>query len=209
MNDALVQTIQTLVGGVIGFGAGVFADPCRQLLLRPSVRFETGRYLGCLIETKERYVVPPPAMSLTTPHEAIYYRVRLVNQGRSIARSVRLFLTNMEIRSTDRPWSNPGYADTLMLPWSCRGESKFNSVDLPRGVPYFADLVSSRDSESGTLRMEVDGWPVRYNDIIAQRGIFRFTVMATGENFHPISTSIVVTWNGHWKDLRMTQGANS
>src|SRR5262249_48626308 len=153
---------------------------------------QSGRYLGCLIETKEYYAAPPGTISVVRPHEAMYYRIRLVNNGRSIARSVRLFLTHLETRGIDRPWGNPGYADPLMLPWSCRGDAKFHALDLPRGVPYFADLVSSRESEAGRLRMEVDGWPVRYAEIIAQQAFFRFTVMATGDNFHPVSTNVVV-----------------
>lgn len=201
--------IETLVGGVIGFGAGVFAEPCREFFIHPEIKFQSGPYKGCSIDTMEHFSVPPGTISIAPPHEALYSRVRLVNTGKAVARGVRVFLVGIDIHHRDGGWMDTGFADTLMLPWSCRGARKFDAIDLPRGVPHFADLMSSREPQPDMLRMEVDGWPMRYANLIARGSVYRMNVIATGDNFDPVESNVVLTWNGTWKDLRTTSTSDA
>ena len=198
--------VESLVGGLIGFSAAVVAEPLRARLFRAKLEFEFGQFLGCALESRKLDPKADPFVSTRADgHDSIHYRMRVINKSRWTAKGVRLFLSQVEVMDPSRAWGRVGYADTLSLPWSCRSEGRLGGIQMPSGIPHFADLISAREIAPKDFQMEADGWSLRYSTLIGYNATYRFTVTAVGDNCPATSKAVVLTWNGDWRCLRQMQ----
>lgn len=202
--------IQSLVGGLVGFGSAVCAEPCRAWIFRSRLDLKFDPNAGCLIETFEkREAGIDPTGIIVLGEDAKYVRLSIRNTRWQLARGVRVFLHAIDGQNYSGEFRRTEYADILQLGWSGRTDDRFSAIDLPRGVTAFVDLVSSRRSKPYSMRPEVSSWPARWGDLIMRKGVYRFEVIATADNARPARSAIVLSWNAQWESLRFVSAAEA
>ena len=183
--------LSTLIGAVLGFCAGVFAEPLRRWIYRPKLKLEFGNDPGYKARTPE--LPEPPG----TVYEAEYIRIKVTNTKAAIAKNCRAYLVAVEKADESDQFKPTIYCDSIPLSWSCRGKQAYDALDLPRGVVQFIDVVSTR-SVSSDFKPETKPIPYRYIDLFREHGTFRFGVQVSGENVKPAFIKIVFRWSGVW-----------
>jgi hypothetical protein len=198
--------ITGLVGFIAGAAVAVFADPLRQWLFRPRVKL---RYLEEQTETPSEvhrpFIHRTPEVTVFQDGQrlrknAIYLRIEVVNEKGSIARECRAFLVSAQIwNGIEKRWEPSVLDDPLPLAWASRGEYRFQPIDLPKQVPHFIDLVSTRDfPDDAPLKMEVEVTPFRLEDFGKGSALYRFKLLVAGDNFDPVPLTVMVDKGAGW-----------
>ncbi len=120
---------------IFGFLTAMFAEPARNWLLRPKLRVSFTQEQDCIART------PTGAGA-----DAIYIRLKVVNERRRIARSCRAFLVKVEKQVRPTVYENTIYADSLQLAWSCQVQGEERSpIDLIHGVSQYVDVIATTE----------------------------------------------------------------
>jgi hypothetical protein len=85
----------------------------------------------------------------------------------------------------------------MQLAWSSQAEQSFNAFDLPRGVPHFVDVISTRPTLPAFL-LAIKTTPFRYEQLLQTPGVYRFTGVVSGDGVKPVKIRPVVRWTGVW-----------
>jgi len=184
-----------MIGALIGFFAAVFAEPLRQLIYRPKVRLEFGNtsdYRARTPEQDKRPGRPPNSVC-----EAYYIRIKVTNTKPAVAKKCRAYLVGVEKADETGQFIPTVYCDSIPLSWACRGDQAYDPLDLPRDVPHFVDVVSTR-SISTDFQPEIWPVPYRYVPLFGEHGTFRLTILVSGENIKPVPIRVVFRWGGVW-----------
>lgn len=204
------DTLNLLVGGVIGFVSAVLApillEPIKKLLWGPKLNLE-------FIEDDNRFVTATQENVYITdneqniPHrnirEAHYIRVLAVNKGRQIATHCRAYLVNVEKwNEASNKFEPTTYCDSLQLAWSAqaRPTDAYRPLDLPPKINQFIDILSTSSPEA---EYDIKVYPklMRYVDLFKDHGRYRYTIQVTGDNIKPKSIKIIFTWCGDWNNF--------
>jgi hypothetical protein len=187
--------ISAIIGGLIGFFAAVFAEPLRQLIYRPKVRLEFGNtsdYRARTLAQDDRPGIPPHSVC-----EAYYIRIKVTNTKPALAKKCRAYLVAVEKADETGQFMPTVYCDSIPLPWACRGDQAYDPLDLPRGVPHYVELVSTR-SVSTDFQPKIRPFPFRYVSLFSEHGTFRLTILVSGGNIKPVPIRVVFGWAGVW-----------
>lgn len=190
----------TLIGGAIGFGSALFAEPLRRWLYRAKLELTFGDGSEYRARTPEQATLNDPqrsAVPIYSTHEAEYVRIKVVNTSSSVAKTCRAYLVGVEKRNASGEFAPSIYCDSIPLAWSCQEDRAHGPIDLPKGVPQFIDLVTTRD-HSSEFRISIKPVPLRYVGFFQDKGTFRFRVQVSGENVKPAFISVDFTWGGTW-----------
>lgn len=197
--------VANLLVAVLGGGILVAAgDAVIAFVRRPLLRID--------FEDKESYAARTPIRwpNPTDPEnplslEAIYLRARVINHGKSTARSCRAFIT--KIRATDRSGNSRTIddMDSVQIPWSLRTaqNNEIAVLDLPVGINQFVDIAFtiSRD-EPEKLFPAAIAFPQRFRPLFADAGRFEITIKIVADNAAPVERDIEFEWLGPWQSLR-------
>lgn len=197
MLHLLNTVLSTAVGGVVGFGAAVFAPPVREWLYRPQLELAFGDGSAFRARTPELLVPKDGGPIPRGPREADYIRIRVRNIKPAIAKNCRAYLVDIEKADSNGNFNSTIYSDSLPLAWSNRGDQAYRGMDLPKGVAHFVDIVSTRTSAQ-SFRLETDPVPYRYVNLLHERGKFRLTVQVSGEDVRPVYIKVIFVWSGVW-----------
>jgi hypothetical protein len=129
---------------------------------------------------------------------AVYIRVRIQNLGVRVAKGVRVFLTGLE-KVQDFKAIPTELHDALLLRWP--GGPDCAPRDLPRGVEFYADVVSFSKKTPG-WGFCVKEMYANHTQLPAYRGTYRFHILATAENADPAQCMIDITYEGEWRSVR-------
>lgn len=97
------------------------------------------------------------------------------------------------------------YSDSIPLSWACRGVQAYDSLNLPKDIEQFVDVISTR-SVSTNFKIEIKLTPFRYRILFQEKGKFRFTVQVSGENVESAFIKIVFVWSGVWDKYKADLG---
>ena len=189
--------IPTIIGALLGFFAAVFAEPLRLLIYRPKLQLEFGDTSDYRARTPEHRQTLPELGRAPQSHNAEYIRIKVTNTKPWVAKNCRAYLVAIEKADVRNQFEPTIYCDSLPLSWACRGDQAYDPQDLPRDVPHFVDVVSTR-SVSTDFRPEIRPIPYRYASLFSERGAFRFTIQVSGENLKPVRIRIIFCWAGVW-----------
>jgi hypothetical protein len=179
-----------VVGGLIGFGAAVFAEPLRRWIYRPKLQLEFG--------SGAEYQAPTDEGVKPNRHKAIYIRIKVTNTKAAIAKSCRAYLVAIDQEVAVEEFKPTIYCDSIPIAWACRDDSeKYAGLDLPKGVAQFIDVISTR-SVNELVSLHLKFCPYRYSEIYQKPGTYRFTIQVSGENVEPTFIRIVYCWTGSW-----------
>lgn len=178
-----------VVSFILGFVSAVFAEPARQRLFRPHLKLTFSGRDDTIAKT-----------STASGTEAVYLRVKVVNEKPKLARAIRAFLINVEVKSTtDSDFSPTIYTDSIQLAWSCQvAGSERSALDLANGVSQYVDVIST-SSVANTFEVHISPFPIRYRELFgSQPQTFRFTIQVSGDGVDPELLKLVFVWKGRW-----------
>jgi hypothetical protein len=173
---------------VAGFFTAIFAEPLRIWLFRPKLKLE--------FENNDHYVATSDEGDPPT-HKAIYFRMKCTNVSTRLAKSCRAYLIAIDRRGPSGSWDPTDYCEALPLAWSARPDVGHNSVDLPKGVPHFIDIFSTREN-AASFHPAIVLTPYRIQPLLTTPGTCRFTVLVTGDSLKPARLAISFKWTGVW-----------
>ena len=177
--------IGSLVTGLVtGFILGVCAQPLRERLFyhpKLSVNFSP-RDGRCIVDSSQ----------------CRWARVSVINSGQIHLRQCQAFVSNVELKRY-LFWADtkPQFSDPLALEWAVTGE--YDPRDLPRKIPFFANILVSEDTKNELSLTVYDWGPERLRKIFTEHGRYRITVTVTGDQVKPKTTKMIVHWKGNWK----------
>jgi hypothetical protein len=196
MADPCTPTLTPLLTFVGGFFTAIVAEPLRRWILRPALVLEFGN--------TAHYVTPTPEQGPGGEHQAIFFRVKVTNRKPALAKGCRVFLTNIEQQdSTGSFVTSTDYCESLQLGWAVRNEP-FEAVDVPRGVPFFVDVISTRSIDR-IFRPQIPLFALRYVQLFQTPGTYRLTIVASGDDVKPATLRLVVKWTGEWNRAEVSR----
>jgi hypothetical protein len=187
--------ISSAVGFLGGFFTALFAEPLRRWLYAPKLALTFGTSIDFLTRTPESSGIPGIAL-----HDALYVRIKVVNTRSSLAKSCRAYLVNVERKDSSGRFEPTEYCESLQLAWSSQAEQAFGAFDLPRDVPYFVDIFSTR-STNRAFSLATKATPLRYQQMLLTPGVYRFTVVVSGDEVKPAAIRPAVSWTGAWDEI--------
>lgn len=132
----------------------------------------------------------------------IYIRVRVRNLGKQTAKGARVFLTDLHEVHNGVATPKSFVWDSLQLAWS---GWKFEPLDVPQGVSFYADVMRVSKDKSGWLLWFQKSTLADDVDLAHYSGTLRFQVTVTADNATPASCEVDVTYNQDWHSLRALQ----
>jgi hypothetical protein len=127
----------------------------------------------------------------------VYIRARIQNLGKRPAKNCLVFLTALtEVhQSGTTPTS---FYDATPVAWP---GWKFSPKDIPRGIPFYVDIMKVSKHTSGWL-ISVEHLYASHEKLKNYSGTYRFQLTATADNAAPVTYEIDVTYNQNWNNLR-------
>lgn len=186
-----LSTLCGVFGGLIAFGA---AHALREILARPrlSIDFERAKHARV-----SGPIARPGALNGAYAPQAVVIRVRVANQGRSVARDVTCLVREVIRADLDR--ARHFDDETVDLRWSHR-ETRVR--DLAPGEARYVDVCYTQEDDAlSGVRLASDHVPARLAGMLASPGRFHFHLSASAQNAAARRRSISVDWEGRWYDL--------
>jgi hypothetical protein len=186
-----LNALTSFVSFLSGFFTALFAEPLRRWLFASKLALTFG--------TTSDFLTKTPEISPRGGYEALYVRIKVVNTRSTLAKSCRVYLVNVERKGSSGEFEPTEFCDSQQLAWSAQSEP-FEAFDLPRDVPHFVDIFSTR-SISRVFALAIRATPLRYSDMLATPGTYRFTIVVSGDGVTPATICPVVSWNGAWDQI--------
>jgi hypothetical protein len=171
------------------------------------VTFVTGLILGVCVKPLQEWFFYHPELSvkfnprdgrcIVDSPQCRWARVSVINNGQIHLRQCQAFVSNVE-QKRGLFWGDttPKFSDSLALEWAVTG---YDPRDLPRKIPFFANILVSEDTKNELWLTVYDWGPERLRKIFTEHGRYRITVTVTGDQVKPKTTKIIVRWKGNWK----------
>jgi hypothetical protein len=185
---SLSSTLSILLTFVAGFLTAIFAEPLRLWIYRPVLNLQFDNNDHCVAKTDEG---SPPT------HRAHYIRVKATNRSSRLAKGCRAYLVAIDRRGPTGSWNSTDYCEALPLAWSARPDVEHGVLDLPKDIPHFVDVLSTREV-APSFRPEIVFTPYRIQHLFSSPGTYRFTILVTGDALKPAKLSISFKWTGVW-----------
>ena len=129
--------------------------------------------------------------------EVYFLRIATTNIKAKLAKSCRAYLVSIERFGASGKWESTTYCEILQLGWVGAEANKFSAVDIPRGVSFFFDVLSTyANSDKFQIRTEVT--LNRVQSLVAEHGRYRFTVVVTGDGVKEARANFTFDWTGQW-----------
>ena len=173
-----------IIAFLSGFLTAIFAEPLRRWIYAPRLKLTFGTSNHFLTRTPEN------------EHEAIYVRIKVENYRSTLAKGCRAYLVNIERKVKSGDFEQTEYCDSMQLGWAYQKDRRFDAFDLPRKVPHFVDIMSTRQTAPG-FKLETKVIPLLYKQMLVTPGIYRFTVVVSGDGVKPAHINPIVSWNGN------------
>lgn len=175
------------IGGIIVLIFGKLYNLVSWKLTEPKLRVEFDKnILGCITHTTTNDGWPVG-----------FIRMRVTNRGKRVAtaRGCVAYLTNVEWKNKNGEFESADYCDSIRLAWSCQGlkPERFGSMDIPRGVSQYIDIISFREKQA-KFEPQLEVTPNRYSVLFQTIGTFLFTVHVHAENANPVKCKLIFTW---------------
>jgi hypothetical protein len=177
------------MGFLSGALIAIFAEPLRHRFFRPRLRITFNDSADC--------VTPTPAKVGGIPVQAWYIRAKITNDSEYLARSCRVFLTEVERRDDKGVFHRTDYCDSIQLAWSVREGLEFEATDVPNSVNCFVDIFSTVQGSSD-LSPRLRSFPYRYHALFKDPATYRLTIHAIGDGAKTAKQQIIVDWKGQW-----------
>ncbi len=199
MDAWLINALVSVVSGAVSGGVvAIFAEPVRAWLLGPKVAVD--------FRNDAAHVAKTPEVAPQHQHMAIYVRVSVTNRRGSLARGCTGYLVKVERKDpATGKYEGESFYDPTQLSWASRMDHAYDPVDLPRGVTQYLDVLSTRDFPvNAGFRLETRFKPFRELGLGSKTGMYRLTIMVSGDNFSPTTQRLDFQWTGAWDAISVS-----
>ena len=188
--------MNSLMSSAVGFAGGfftaLFAEPLRRWLYAPKLKLT--------FSTSQQFLTRTPEASPDTSYESLWVRVKVENRRAALARSCRAYLVKIERQAASGEFEPTEYCESMQLAWASQADQSFSAFDLPRDVPHFIDIISTRPI-SRAFQLAIKRMPLRYAQLVLTPGVYRFTVVVSGDGVKPVTIRPIVRWTGTWDQI--------
>jgi hypothetical protein len=191
MTDGLKFALVGGIGGVIGGLVTGFYSHARAWLTRPRLSVDYANDSGHFVDFD---AVNREGKNIS----AVYVRVRVLNEGRRVARGCRVFLTGLEEVHPSGTTTSTNLHEALVLGWPNRD---FEPRDIPRGISFFADLVMVSKHHEGWGFCVKESY-ANHKRLSEYRGTYRFHVLVAADDADPAQCRVDATYDGDWHNFR-------
>jgi hypothetical protein len=185
--------LPSAVGFLGGFFTALFAEPLRRWIYAPRLKLTFG--------ASNHFLTRTPEVSPTGQYESLFVRIKVENTRAVLAKGCRAYLVNIERKAISGLFEGTAYCESLQLAWASQAEQSFAAFDLPRSVPHFVDIISTRPT-SPAFALATKVTPLRYIQLVGTPGTYRFTVVVSGDGVKPATIRPTVSWNGTWDQVK-------
>lgn len=195
----MAEIVTAGVGFVSGWLLALFGETFRLWLVGPRLTVDfkdAGHYVT---DTPEEF--RDSSGKVFSTHSARYVRVRVENERTALAKACQAYLVKVESKGPDGLFRATEYAESMPLGWANVGRIR---LDLPKGVPHFVDVLSSR-APVKAWQPEIGSTPLRYAPLLSRSGDHRLTVVVSGDGVPPQTIRLLFTWNGTWNNFTVRQ----
>lgn len=184
--------VPSIVGFLGGFFTALFSEPLRRWIYGPRLKLTFG--------TSQHFLTKTPEVSPSSQYESLYVRLKVVNVRAALAKGCRAYLVNVERKGPSGEFQPTEYCESLQLAWASQADQSFAAFDLPRDVPHFVDIISTRPT-SPAFALATKVTPLRYTQLLQTPGTYRFTVVVSGDGVKPATIHPIVSWSGLWDQV--------
>lgn len=206
--SSILESVFGLVGA--GISGGVFTVIGQGVVKwwrRPKLYIDYGEEPEYRTHTPNRVTVGgiQEGMLLVNPQyvdtESILIRVRVRNEGWSVAKGCRVWVSEISRQNSDGSRDTISGQDSIALGWSLRPNEL--SIDIPKGLRQFADVcLTIKHPERPGLHFASPNFPDRFMKAWNKPGRFHVEVMVTAEGLDAVTRKIVFDWHESWDSLR-------
>jgi hypothetical protein len=192
MNEILRMIGSAFLGAIVALYLPFF----RRLIWGPKLELFFGKtYEGCIAKTPIEIETEVDNEKGKIATVGYYIRVMVRNKKYLLARDCRAFLVNIEKKGADNIFHPTIYCDSIQAQWACRSGQGFQSIDLPRGVNQFVDIISTV-KDVNHIVPKIEMIPFRYQELFREYGVFRYTIQVSGSEIKPLFIKIIFRWKG-------------
>jgi hypothetical protein len=135
--------------------------------------------------------------------KSYYIRISVTNQKRTLAKSCRAFLTNIETQPFAGEFEPTEYGDTLQFAWAGqRKGQEYTGVDLPKGITFYLNILTTVENDE-KFYLHLQRVPMKYAQLFRQKQLFAFDILVTSANMNPRKSRMLFQWNGSWDDFKV------
>lgn len=194
-SETRAALVGAVVAAILALAGIVAAEPLICAILGPTLEAAFVKSGGSIIDT-------PTTSSGDRPLK--YFRVRVVNTGRRVAKNCRAYLTRVERRSDGGKFVSAEYSDSVPLPWAYRVDNdKQVAIDIPRSVPHFVDVVFVGAACESTFRgfhLAAAFRPEKYAQLLADGTAYRITIVVTSDEGALAEEVVELEYAGSWEN---------
>jgi hypothetical protein len=191
MTDGFETALIAAIGGVVGGLVTGSYSHLRSWFTRPRLAVDYANDDGHLCSFDKKNWEDKDI-------SAVYVRIKVMNEGRRVARGCRVFLTGLEEVHPSGETTQTSLHEALVLGWPKRD---FEPRDIPRGVPFYADVVAV-SKHGGDWNICVKEMYANHDQLPKYRGTYRFHVVVTGDEAEPVRCTVDATYDGDWHNFR-------
>jgi len=202
-----------IIGGVMtGAIIGAMSEHVRMFVFGPRIRIffhvkEYGRMKTVEHHRNEAQLVsagiapgqPGQEVNIELSHfvrEVVYVRLRVKNGWFGTLEKCRAYLVDIERELGNRRFER-AFFDSVSLKWSNIIVSDQTAIDIPRGVEFNLDVLSTRKGSDSYLP-SLAAIPNCYETLFKEHGTFRWTIAVTADNAKPQLCKLRLRWSGLW-----------
>ena len=187
---------QVLIGGIGGSAFTLMVEFVRAFRNRPRLVIK--------FASEPQYVTKTPigatGDSPTLNNFGIWIRARLKNEGSSVARNCRAFVTNIVVEQYSGHRLIYENEDAIPMKWSLRANDE--KIDLPPDITQFVDICHVLETEPDKLHSDARILPFRLLPFWQLPGKYKVTVVVTADETEPASTEVCFYWAGHYDRIK-------
>ncbi len=186
---ALIGAFAAIIGGLLAGGVPIFIS----WWLRPILKIEFD-------DSKPLFIVDKDFDEAGKRVFRRYVTAKLINNGATTANNCRVYLKSIQSVHNNGVTKPTEFDGAFQLAWP---GWQFDGRQLPPGLRIPVELVSVDKSNEGWLFMFKGAWPDP-ESMRTFKGIYRFCLVAIGDNAGKCTRIIDVEYHGKWDDLRAT-----
>lgn len=187
---------QVLIGGIGGSAFTLLVEAFRNLRNRPKLVIKFASEPQYVTKTPIGRTGDSPTLNIF----GIWIRARLKNEGKSVARNCRAYLTDIVVEHTSGSRLVYNNEDAIPLKWSLRADEE--KIDLPPEITQFIDICHVLATEPNKLHSDARINPFRLGPFWQLPGKYKVTVVVTADEAEPASTAVCFYWPGQYDQIK-------
>lgn len=185
--------VTSLISVLLGVLIGSFAEIIKERIRRPKLTLKFMPDEHCLRVSPAKSAAGDRLGVIEANMSVL--RMRVENNTTPLAKGCRAFLYQIDVVIPGMTkTARTIFADRIPLKWAYLDEEP---KDIPRGTWIYCDLVSTLNVDH-RLVLHSSVSPYIVTEELKNQALYRFCCCVAGENFKPVTISLLVDWKEHF-----------